>query len=669
MELHPPSIPNFPKDIDTRYRPSIIAVDTECTGLNWSTGDRPFGVSMAWRDEKGKLKTAWWDWPVDPKTRQPQYQGSKGFNLFSSYYCDPTIPKVGANLKFDRHMLRSAKGIEAAGTCNDVLIAAWCCFTMEPSYKLNDLAEKYLGIHQQETVKLKETVKSLQNKYRSSGNVNLGTWGQDYWLPKFHFPLDRTCEIYGRKDAARTLLLWEYYSEGLQVLENQAAYWREIQVAEVIYRMERIGIRFNEDKCRKELVTLAEKMDQIKFDLFLATNDAEFNLNSGKQIAALLYDELGCPVIKETKGGRPSTDFRTLKKLLSCGVSPKAAYIIEKLLEYSGLSTGESYCYNYLSNLTEDESINCSSVYDFNTNPKCVHANFNQIAADNFAVNNSRTGRLTSSNPNLQNVADPSKSVGSTYVCDSRGFFIPRADRVFYCIDYSQLELRIFAERCGGPLKQAFLEGRDPHDETRRNVPCLAAMENKEKARKLAKHTNFTIANCGGATALEEKYDIPYLEGIQIVSDLNEAMPQIRKRQKEAERFAIKHGYIETIFGRKINVDRSRHSDGTYKYTYRATAYDIQGSAADIIKEAMIQVQTFIDEQKAERGLSADILLSIHDELVIEVSKSSSYKWFLKEIVYIMEHVADGIMEIPLKCEIVKARDSWSSKDKVEVKL
>lgn len=667
MQKIPPTIPKFPKDIDTRYRPSIIAVDTECTGLNWSINDRPFGISMAWRDENGKLKTAWYDWPVNPKTREPQYGNLTGFNLFTSYYCDPLIQKVGANFKFDRHMLRKAFGISAQGTCHDVLIAAWCCNTMEPSYKLNDLCEKYLGINQSETYKLRDVVKSLQNRYRNS--CNLRTWGQDYWLPKHHYPLDKTCEIYGRKDAARTLLLWEYYSEGLEVLGNWPAYWREIKVAEVIYRMERIGIRFDDERCKEELKILEQKMEQIKFDLFLATNNPELNINSGKQLQRLLYEELKCPIIRLTKGNAPATDFRTLKLLLSHKISDKAKYIIEKLLEYSGISTGQRYCNNYLASLSPDEGINCTSVYDFNTNPLCIHANFNQIAADEFAVNNSRTGRLTSSNPNLQNVADPSKSVGSTYVCDSRGFFIPRRDRVFYCIDYSQLELRIFAERCGGPLKQAFLEGRDPHDETRRNVPCLAAMENKEKARKLAKHTNFTIANCGGATALEEKYDIPYLEGIQIVTDLNEAMPQIRKRQKEAERFAIKHGYIETLFGRKINVDRSKDSNGRYKYTYRATAYDIQGSAADIIKEAMIQVQKFIDDQKHEHDIDADILLSIHDELVIEVSKRSSYKWFLKEVVYIMENVAKNVMSIPLKCEIVKARNSWSSKDKMEIKF
>jgi DNA polymerase-1 len=259
-------------------------------------------------------------------------------------------------------------------------------------------------------------------------------------------------------------------------------------------------------------------------------------------------------------------------------------------------------------------------------------------------------------------VADPLKSGVKV---DARRAFGPRYGYVWYCIDYSQLELRIFAERSGGQLKEAFLEGRDPHNETREAVPYLAGLEPGE-GRKKAKNTNFTIINTGGPHVLYKKYAIPLTEGKIIIREFKEQFPETVQRQREAENFALKHGYIETLTGRKINVDlKSRDDYGKPKYAYRATSYDIQGSAADFIKLAMLQTMDFLRSSRYD----AHLVLSIHDELVFEIAKEHSYKHLIRTLKKIMENVGKPYMSIPLECEVQKTTTNWSSEAKVDVVL
>ena len=258
LGLHPPTIPVWIKDIDTRKgrKPDVVAVDTECTGLNWSKEHRPFAISMAWYDPlTEEMRQAYYDWPVDPFTRMPQYSIG-GTNLFTSYWCDPSITKVFANAKYDLHMLDQLPFIgKPRGKIEDVLVMAWCCNTMELSYRLNDLAEKYLGVTQTESVLLKKKVQEARNSIKGMGynaGPNISQIAQDYWLLKFLDHNDKTCEIYALKDAGpRTLDLYYFYQQALDEPSLRETYDREMQVMHPIYAMECRGIRFHEKECLK----------------------------------------------------------------------------------------------------------------------------------------------------------------------------------------------------------------------------------------------------------------------------------------------------------------------------------------------------------------------------------------------------------------------------------
>lgn len=647
--------------------PKVLAIDTECTGLNWSKDDLPFGISYAFKDREN-IVTGWYDWPVDPYTRKVLY--TELDPTFIRWYTDPEIDKVFANAKYDMHMLYKAFRIKPRGFIYDVLTAAWCCNTMEPSYKLNNLAEKYLKIDQAETKLLRERVKSARLKVKAK-NYKLGDGiGEDYWLLKHLDPSNKLCEIYGRKDAVRTLKLWvDWYEQGLRELDVREAFEIEMATMLVIYEMEERGVRFFDTEAKYEVERLNTEIAKRILDIKLALNDPILNINSDDQLRKYIYkpgpilahiNQLPIPITKFTsKSKKPSVDTPTLMGWDNIPV-------IKSILEYRGITKGRDALLNFQKHLCSDSYASASDL-PFVHSQKSIHPSFNQQAAQFDKENVAKTGRLTSSNPNIQNIADAEKS-GGYFVVDTRQFFGPRTGYVWYCIDYSQLELRIFAERTGGKLKAAFLNGRDPHNETRENVPYLAAME-PERGRKIAKNTNFTIVNCGGASVLEAKYGVPLEEGTIVVKQFKQEFKETVLRQKQAEAFAIKNGFIKTLFGRKVNVDLTRSSDGRYLYAYRATSYDIQGSASDIIKQAMIQTHKRLKYLRKTKLIDAHLILSIHDELIFEIRKEHAYKWLIKELIWIMENVASKVMTIPLKCDAVKTSKSWSSKDKEKVKL
>lgn len=665
-------------------KPEVLAVDTECTGLNWSKQDRPFIISAAWYNKKDELQTAFFQWAVDPFTRLPIYNNQEGLGHFISWYHDPSIIKVFANAKFDIHMIQKGFGVlpdycyDKPQNIFDVLVAAWCCNTQEESYKLNNLAEKYIGIKQDDEKNLRDRVKNLRDKAKKLGynaGPNISIIPEDYFLPAV-FGDFVTTKIYALRDAERTIRLYYFLKEALEALDRTKTFKTEMEVMRVIFRMEERGIRFFEEDCIKKLEEIELKDAQLEMQIKMFFRNPSLNINSDKQLRPYIYNVKGKhlnslnlqPIEFTEKANEPSLAAKTIEKLLPQDKSG----ILQLLLERAGNNTGKKSLRNYIAAKTNDSYVSYDDM-PFIHCRKAVHCSFNQIASQFDKENAAVTGRLTSSNPNLQNVADPVKSSG-LFVIDSRKYFGPREGYAWYSIDYSQLELRIFAERLGSnsPLYQDFITGRaDPHDVTRRNVPYLAKM-NPDIGRKLAKNTNFTIVNCGGAGVLLKKYGMPLSEGQQIVKELHEHVPEIKIRQKEAEMFAIENGYIETLVGRKVNVDLSRYSDtGQYKFAYRATSYDIQGSAADIIKLAMIATNKVLSARTIFKAPKYDarLILSIHDELIFEIHKKHSYKSLLKAIMNTMENVMVDYMRIPLKCELSKYLTTWSSYEKVKVEI
>lgn len=654
------------KELNPKFRPRFLAVDTECTGLRWYKDHKPFAISLGWI-ENDTIRTAFYAWGVNCFTREPEYSTRIGMNCFNSWYYDDKIPKVFANAKYDMHMIAKHLAFWPRGPIYDVLIAAWCCNTLEKSYGLNDLCEKYVEINQNDEEVLAKETKSARLKASKDnwncGSDNTDNYRQDYWILRELDWSNKTLETYARKDAERTVSLWNYFEEGMKVLDTRSSFEIEMKVAKVIYSMEERGIKFFKEKCE-------EQKEKCEFEKLLHLqsirnhfNDPNLNLNSPKQLQKVLYgnspNSLKLPVTKKTKSGQPSTDTPTLLQYENISV-------IKDLLTYRGYDKGIGTCKNYLERCIKDGNISYDNMFD-QDHCWAMHPTFNQVSVEFDKGRKTSTGRLSASNPNLQNVGDPAKS-GGYFVIDARSFFGPRDGYIWLLIDYSQLELRIFAERCGGKLKEAFLTGRDPHNETRVNVPFLAAMEEK-KGRKIAKNTNFTVVNAGGPGVLNEKYSIPMGEARQIHEELNIAYPEIKRRQYEAMNSAIKYGYIKTLTGRKINVDLSQDQNGRYKYAYRATSYDIQGSAADFIKLAMIAGFNYCKRLKEEKKLDAHLVLSVHDELIFEIKEKHFQPAIARNLIRKMIGVAKPFMDIPLLCDAEITRKTWSSEDKEELCL
>lgn len=637
--FHKPTVPKF----DANFRPKIIAVDTETTGLSWAQKDRPFALSMAWEQE-GEIKTAYWDWPVDPFSRMPHYEEkNRSLNLFSKYYCDPLIPIVFANAKFDLHHIFSSWSIIPQGNIFDVLVAAWYCNTQEPSYGLKPLSLKYLKFPDDDKKLLQQAVIDARKKAKKLSFNTSNKIKEDYWLVKLFNHKSKLCESYAVNDVIRTLQLWWYYEEALKYLKAEKTFKVECQLTKVLFEMELRGIRFFEDKCLTEIEALNKKVKEQEEFVRIETQRFNLNLASPKQLVKLLYNSSysfkPLPLTDLTPTGLPSTATEVLEK-------HRDNPIVEAILKYRGYSTGRNHCKNYIALHTRDETLNN---YDFpHLQRKSVHPNFNQI--------NTSTGRLSCNHPNLQNVAD-SESSNGLFVTDARSMFGPRNGFKWYCIDYKQLEARIFAALA--EEKEMIRIFNDPTNDpfTVLGDRIYGNKFGKGKQRKITKNVFYCKIFGGGPGVLARKYHVEPIEfATRVLREIGNMYPGIFRCQKSYENFGRTNGYINTIVDRRISIPS--------QYPYKAISYAVQGSASDIIKRAMIRTATFLKETE----LDAHLVLSIHDELIFEIREDHCYKWLIKRLKTIMEDNKD-ILAISTPCKVDKTKTSWSSSEKKSIKI
>jgi DNA polymerase-1 len=571
----------------------IIAIDTESTGLSTWLGARPFGIAICFEDES----TGYIDFEVDPKTREVKIPDAFYLDKFINLIEDESIEKVFHNAKHDMRMLESID-VQVKGKIHDTSIAARCTYTLEETVKLKYLAQKYLDIPKDDEEDLKKTTAFYRKKAKKLGFNIHDQVEADYWLPKLFDRSNILCETYCKRDALRTMKLYQMYHDAMEHFNVTHTYEKELQLLLVIYEMEKLGIatsleRINEgiEHCTKKSIEIEEQ---------ITSKWGTVNLDSPKQLGPYLINNMGVPIKELTPSGEIATGLPILKRYSD--VSPG----IELLFKRSAYETVGGYFKNYKEHYVNGE----------------IHGTFKQF--------DTKTFRLSSVEPNLQNIANPDTSGGNiSYIkedelVNARRCFGPRPGHIWLVIDYKQLELRIFASR-GNVTKliKVFLEGGDPHDETRRNCPYLAAMSPKQ-GRKIAKNTNFTVINVGGAKALFEKYAIPIEQGEIVVKEFKEAYQETSQRARECERFAKQHGYILNAYNDKLFV----HPD----YAYRATSYDIQSSAARLIKRAMLNLSKYFKKYK----LPCRLLLQVHDELVIEIHKDGFSEDLVRGIQNIM---------------------------------
>ncbi len=513
-------------------------------------------------------------------------------NLFAPALQNEKSLKIGQNIKFDILILRNY-GIRIAGPLFDTMIAHYL-LNPELRHGMDYLAETYLKY---KTINIEELIGPKGKNQLSMRDV----------------PIEHICE-YAAEDADVTLKLKNFFTpelkkEGLDNLFNTI----EMPLIYVLAEMEYSGVTIDTTALKQSSIELTASLNKIEYEIYELAG-AEFNINSTKQVGEILFDKLKLDEkAKKTKTGNYSTSEDVLEKLRN------KHPIIGKLLEYRGLKKLLSTYIDALPLLI---------------NPKTgkIHTSFNQAVTS--------TGRLSSTNPNLQNIP-----VRDELGREIRKAFIPdNANCLFFSADYSQIELRIMAHLSGDPhMIEAFRTGADIHAATAAKIYGVPVNEVTSDMRRKAKTANFGIIYGISVFGLAERLSIPRTESKELIDGYFNTYPRIKEYMDESIKVAKEKGYVETIFKRKRFLpDINSHNAIVRGYAERnAINAPIQGSAADIIKLAMVRIY----ERFEKEGLKSKMILQVHDELNFNVYQEEADK--VKRIVLEeMEHVID--LQVPL---------------------
>ncbi len=534
-----------------------VCFDTETTGLNVFTADL-IGLSFCFSKGEAYYVTL----PADKD------ETSDVLREFKAFFQSEHIEKIGQNIKFDLLML-SMYGIELRGPMFDTMIAH---YLLQPELRhgMDYLAEIYL-------------------RYRTIHYEDLvGGKGKNQIDIRF-VDLDLLCD-YAAEDADITfqlkeILEKEIHQNGLQ----QLFYEIEMPLMKVLARMEQNGVRIDSEALRLSSVVLTGEMIELEKQIHELAG-YEFNVSSPAQVGEILFDRLKLDEkAKKTKTGQYSTSEDVLEKIRS------KHPIIGKILEYRGLRKLLSTYIDALPQL-------------INQSTGKVHTSFNQTVAS--------TGRLSSTNPNLQNI--PIRDAQGKEI---RKAFIPDEGCVFLSADYSQIELRIMAHLSGDAnMLEAFNSGHDIHTATAAKIFKKPIEEVTSDMRRKAKTANFGIIYGISTFGLADRLSIPRSEAKELIEGYFTTYPDVKRYMDEAIQRAKEAGFVETIFGRKrFLADINSQNSIVRGYAERnAINAPIQGSAADIIKIAMVKIQNRLEKE----NLHTTMTMQVHDELNFNVPVS-----------------------------------------------
>lgn len=507
---------------------------------------------------------------------------------------NPAALKLGQNVKYDTHVFANA-GIAVQGYVHDTMLQSYVLEAHRP-HGLESLADRHLGR------------KGLSYEDMCGKGV--------HQIPFAQVELDKAAE-YSCEDSEMTLhvhqQLWPQIEAdaGLLLVYQQI----EMPTSAILGRIERTGVLIDGPKLAAQSQQLAERMVALEQQAYELAGQP-FNLGSPKQIGEILFGKLGLPAKKKTASGAPSTDEDVLAELAADYPLPA------KLLEHRGLSKLKG---TYTDKLP------------LMVNPATgrVHTNYAQAVAV--------TGRLSSNDPNLQNI--PIRTPEGRRV---REAFIPPPGHSILSADYSQIELRIMAHMSGDPgLLRAFEEGVDVHRATASEVFGTALAEISSEQRRYAKTINFGLIYGMGAFGLAQSLGIERSAATAYIERYFQRFAGVRRYMDETKASARAKGYVETLFGRRIYLPEINGGNGPRKSAAERQAINapMQGTAADLIKLAMIAVQGVLDrEQRATK-----MIMQVHDELVFDVP-ADELDWARTEVPRIMASVAQ--FKVPLLAEV-----------------
>ena len=558
-----------------------FAFDTETEGLDPLTAGL-VGMSFAIREQEA------WYVPV-PANRE---EATDIVLRLAPALQHPEIEKVGQNIKFDILALRKY-GVRVKGPLFDTMLAHYL-LNPELRHGMDYLAETYLKY---KTVPIEDLIGPKGKKQASMRTV----------------PIEQIKE-YAAEDADVTLRLKHYFApllkqEGLESLFFEM----EMPLIYVLAEMEATGVKLDTNALKQSSEVLSQQLSTLEESIYDLAGQS-FNINSTKQVGEILFDKLKLDEkAKKTKTGGYSTSEEVLEKIR--GKHP----IVDKLLEYRGIKKLLSTYIDALPALIHPETGK-------------IHTSFNQAVT--------ATGRLSSTNPNLQNIPvrdELGREIRKAFIADDD-------DCIFFSADYSQIELRLMAHLSNDPhMVEAFCSGADIHAATAAKIYGIPVEEVTSDMRRKAKTANFGIIYGISVFGLAERLSIPRAESKELIDGYFQTYPRIKEYMEESIRVAKEKGYVETLFKRKRFLpDINSHNAIVRGYAERnAINAPIQGSAADIIKLAMIRIHQRFEAEH----LKSRMILQVHDELNFNVRKEEFDR--VKEIVLdCMEHVLQ--LRVPL---------------------
>jgi len=494
----------------------------------------------------------------------------------ASFWESDTL-KIGHNLKFDLAVLL-AKGLEVKGPFADTMIAH---SLVEPDQRhgMDRLANSFLNY---EPIPITDLIGPKGKNQKSMREV----------------PVVDVVE-YAVEDADITLQLWDTLSPQLEKSGQQSVFEDlEMHVLPVLMRMEHEGIRLDTDALSGLSETLGNRLTELEA-LVKEAAGHDFNLNSPKQLGVVLFDELKLSEKpKKTKTGQYKTDEQTLQAL--AGAHP----VIDAVLEFRELGKLKS---TYVDAL-----------------PKEVHPETGRVHTQ-YLQTGAATGRLSSNHPNLQNIP-----IRTEQGREIRRAFVPRSDEfILMAADYSQVELRLMAHMSGDKgMLEAFREGHDIHQATAAKVYGVSLEEVIPDMRRKAKMVNFGIIYGISAFGLSQRLDIPRKEAAEIIDAYFTQYPGVKTFMDQTIEETRKNGYVETMCGRRRVIRDIDSRNRMVREGAERTAINtpIQGSAADMIKRAMITVDAMLRDE----GAKTKLLLQVHDELVFDLHREEQEEWIPK---------------------------------------
>ncbi|MCS6153079.1 DNA polymerase I [Shewanella baltica] len=565
----------------------LMAVDTETTSLDYMVAEL-VGISFAVEAGKAAYLPLTHDYVGAPT----QIDKTVALEKLRLLLEDPKLKKVGQNLKYDISILANA-GIKLQGVAFDTMLESYVFNSVASRHDMDGLALKYLG-H-----------KNISFEEIAGKGAKQLTFNQ--------IPLE-TAAPYAAEDADITLRLHQHLWPRLEKEAELAAMFTEVELPliQVLSDIERQGVLIDSMLLGQQSDELARKIDTLEEKAYDIAGE-KFNLGSPKQLQVLFFEKLGYPITKKTPKGAPSTAEEVLVELALDFPLPKV------ILEHRSLSKLKSTYTDKLPLMV-------------NAKTGRVHTSYHQA--------NAATGRLSSSEPNLQNI--PIRTEEGRRI---RQAFIAPDGRKILAADYSQIELRIMAHlsQDAGLLK-AFAEGKDIHRATAAEVFGTDFDEVTTEQRRRAKAVNFGLIYGMSAFGLARQLDIPRHEAQTYIDTYFARYPGVLRYMEETRAGAADLGYVSTLFGRRLYLPEIRDRNAMRRQGAERAAINapMQGTAADIIKKAMINIAQWI---KTETQGEITMIMQVHDELVFEVDadKAEALK---KTICTLMAQAADLDVEL-----------------------